>query len=156
LTITSIAFTGSNAGDFSQNTTCGATLAANTTCTIAVMFTPAAAGTRSGALVVTDNSNNVAGSTQSSTLTGTGGHDVVLSWTDSPTTGVVGYDIYRGTTPGGEGTTPINSSPVTGPSYDDTNVTAGITYYYVVTAVASNDTTQSTDSNETSATVPSP
>ena len=42
------------------------------------------------------------------------------------------------------------------PSYDDTNVTAGVTYYYVVTAVASNDTTQSTDSNETSATVPSP
>ena len=66
------------------------------------MFTPTASGSRSGTPVVTDNSNNVAGSTQSATLTGTGGHDVVLSWTASTTTGVVGYDIYRGTTPGGE------------------------------------------------------
>jgi len=156
LTIASIGFSGTNAGDFIQNTTCVATLAANTTCTIAVVFTPPASGGRSGTLVVTDNSGNVAGTTQSSTLTGTGLHDVVLAWTASPTNGVSGYDIFRGTTSGGESTAPLNSSRVNATSYVDTNVAAGTTYYYVVTAVASNGTTQSSGSNEASATVPSP
>jgi hypothetical protein len=155
LSITSIAFTGTNAADFSENTTCGATLAVNATCTAAVLFTPAATGARSAALVVTDNSNNIAGSTQSSTLTGTGLHDVVLTWTSSPSSGVSGYDIFRGTTSGGESTTPLNSSPVSGANYVDANVTAGTTYYYVVTAVASSGT-QSPASNEASAAVPTP
>jgi hypothetical protein len=35
-------------------------------------------------------------------------------------------------------------------------VTAGTLYYYVVTTVASNGVAQSADSNEASATVPSP
>jgi hypothetical protein len=156
LSITNIGFTGTNPGDFSQNTTCGATLAASTTCTVVVLFTPAAAGTRSGTLVVTDNSNNVAGSTQSSTLTGAGAHDVVLTWTASPTSGISGYDIFRGATAGGESTTPLNSTPFAGTNYLDTNVTAGATYYYVVTAVDSNGTTQSSASNEASATLPTP
>ena len=79
MSIAGIGVTGTDPGDFIQNTTCGATLAPNGTCTIAVLFTPAGAGTRSGKLVVTDNSNNTAGSTQSSTLAGTGAHDVVLT-----------------------------------------------------------------------------
>jgi titin len=87
-------------------------------------------------------------------LSGTGIHDVILSWTASTTTGVVGYNVYRGTTSGGESATPLNSSPVNGTTYTDTTVQAGQTYYYVVTAVASNDVTQSADSNEVSATVP--
>jgi fibronectin type 3 domain-containing protein len=109
-------------------------------------------------MVVTDNSNNVAASTQSSTLAGTGAHDVILSWSASPTAGVVGYYVFRGTNPGGESTTPLNSSPYTADilTYVDTNVTAGTTYYYVVTAVASDGVTQSAPSNETSATVPTP
>ena len=162
LSITSIGFTGTNPGDFSQNTTCGTTLAASTTCTIAVVFTPAASGSRSGTLVVTDNSNNVPGSTQSATLTGTGLHDVVLTWTASPTSGILGYDVYRGTTSGGESTTPIATEVAAACTtlapcmYVDTAVVAGTTYYYYVTAVASNGTTQSSDSNEASATVPTP
>jgi FlaG/FlaF family flagellin (archaellin) len=151
---TSIGFTGTNAGDFSQTTTCGTTLAANTSCTIAVIFTPAASGSRSGAIDVTDNSNNVAGSTQTTTLTGMGLHDVLLTWTASPTTGVLGYDIYRGITSGGESSTPLNSSPVSATTYADTIVTPGTTYYYVVTAVAANGITQSSASTEASATVP--
>jgi fibronectin type 3 domain-containing protein len=127
-----------------------------------VVFTPAASGPRSGTLVVTDNSNGVAGSTQTASLTGTGAHDVVLNWDPSPTSGVLGYDIYRGTTSEGESTTPIATEIATGCTmlatcaYVDTAVVAGTTYYYYVTAVASNGTTQSADSNEASARVPSP
>ena len=156
LSITSIDFAGSNPGDFDQQTTCGATLGANSTCTIAVLFTPAAAGSRSGTLVVTDNSNNLAGSTQSSTLAGTATHDVMLSWTVSATAGVTGYYVYRGTTSGGESSTPLNSTPIIDTTYTDENVTAGVTYYYVVTAVGSNDVTQSAASSEIPAAVPSP
>ena len=156
LDITSIAFVGANAGDFSQNTTCGATLAANANCTIVATFTPAAAGSRSGTLVVTDNSNNTAGSTQSSLLAGTGTHDVMLSWTASSTPGVMGYYVFRATVSGAESTTPLNSSPATPLSFVDTSVAGGTTYYYVVTAVASDGITQSSPSNEASAQVPTP
>lgn len=81
-------------------------------------------------------------------------HDVVLTWTASPTAGILGYYIFRGTSAGGEGTTPINGTPLNATTYADTNVVSGTKYYYVVTAVASNGTTQSAPSNEASATVP--
>ena len=156
LTIASIGFTGTNSGDFSQNTTCGTTLAAGATCTIAVSFTPDAAGSRSGTLVVTANNNNVVGSTQLGTLTGTGLHDVILSWAASPTSGILGYAIYRGTTAGGESTTPLNSAPDCTTNYVDKNVTPGTKYYYLVTAISSDGTTQTSPTNEAFATVPSP
>ena len=157
LNIAGIAFTGTNAGDFSQNTTCGTTLAANATCTVTAVFTPGAKGSRSATLAVTDNSNNTVGSTQTSTLTGTGLPDIVLTWTASPSSGTVSYYIYRGTSAGGEGTTPLNSTAVSGTAYTDANVTSGTKYYYVVVAVASNGVTlspASPPSNEASATVP--
>jgi fibronectin type 3 domain-containing protein len=88
-------------------------------------------------------------------LSGTGMHDVILTWTASSTYGLAGYNVYRGTTSGGESTTPLNSAPVTGTTYDDMNVQAGQKYYYKITAVSLNETTQSGDSNEVSATVPS-
>jgi fibronectin type 3 domain-containing protein len=156
LNITSIGFTGADPGDFSQNTTCGTTLAASATCPITVVFTPAASGSRSGSLTVTDNSNNVTGSTQSATLTGTSVHDVILTWTASTSSWVAGYNVYRGTASGAESTTPVNSTIVTGTTYVDTAVTAGTKYYYVVTAVAANGAIESGNSNEASATVPTP
>jgi hypothetical protein len=55
LNITSIAVTGSNKADFAQTNTCGSSLAAGTTCTISVTFTPKAAGTRSAAVTLTDD-----------------------------------------------------------------------------------------------------
>jgi titin len=128
-------------------------VAAGGTCTIAISFTPAASGARTAALTITDNAS---GSPQSVALTGTGTHDVILGWTASPTSGVVGYNVYRGTTSGGESATPINSAPINGTTYADENVTAGTEYYYVVMAVASNDSTLSAASNEASATVPTP
>jgi hypothetical protein len=60
----------STTGDFSvSTTTCGASLAAKTNCTISVVFKPTATGTRTGTLHVADNASN---SPQVSNLTGTG------------------------------------------------------------------------------------
>jgi hypothetical protein len=151
LSVSSLAIGGTNAGDFAEIAdTCGSSVAAGGNCTIGVTFTPSAAGQRAAALSITDNAG---GSPQSVNLSGTGSPDVILSWTASPTPGVVGYNVYRGTTSGGEGTTPLNSTPVNGTTYADGNVTAGTTYYYVVTTVGS-DGVQSAPSGETEATVP--
>jgi len=69
LTISAIAVSGGNAGDFAQTNTCGATLAPNAACTISVTFTPTNTGTRSSSVLVTDNAP---GSPQSVSLSGTG------------------------------------------------------------------------------------
>ena len=55
LTISGITITGTNSGDFSQTNNCGATLAVNGSCTIAVRFTPSAIGTRTATLRVDDS-----------------------------------------------------------------------------------------------------
>jgi hypothetical protein len=153
LSITSLSLMGTNASDFDESNTCGNSLAAGANCTIAVMFTPSVTGTEAASLSIADNSS---GSPQTVPLSGAGTHDVILSWTDSTTPAVVGYDVYRGTTLGGPYPTQLNSTPVNGTTYTDETVQAGQTYYYVVTAVASDDVTQSADSNQVSATVPSP
>ena len=60
----------STTGDFSvSSTTCKASLGAKSTCTISVVFTPTAVGTRTGMLSVADSAT---GSPQTSSLTGTG------------------------------------------------------------------------------------
>ena len=72
LTITSIAITGTNSGDFAETNTCpasNATLATGANCTISVTFKPTATGNRTGSVSITDNA---AGSPQSVALTGTG------------------------------------------------------------------------------------
>ena len=153
LSITSIGFTGANPADFTENNNCGSSVAAGSSCAITASFTPTAAGSLGASLVITDNAG---GSPQSITVSGTGTHDVTLTWKPSVSSGVIGYDIHRGTTSGGESSAPLNSSPVSSDSFVDTNVQAGLTYYYVVTAVGSNGTTQSADSNEATAAVPSP
>jgi hypothetical protein len=55
LTISSIGITGANASDFAQTNTCGPTLAPNDNCQVSVTFTPAAAGSRSAAVSITDD-----------------------------------------------------------------------------------------------------
>jgi len=69
LTISAIAVSGGNVGDFAQTNTCGATLAPNATCAINVTFTPTNTGTRSSSVLITDNAP---GSPQSVNLSGTG------------------------------------------------------------------------------------
>lgn len=77
---------------------------------------------------------------------------VLLEWDDSPEASVIGYNVYRSTTPGG-GYTKLNISPVLSSDYFDGTVLNGITYYYVVTAVSSSG--ESPFSNEVSA-LPNP
>jgi parallel beta-helix repeat protein len=63
---------------------------------------------------------------------------VQLSWT-APADGgspIIGYDVYRATTPGGEGASPVAQLGVVS-SYQDGAVTSGTTYYYQVTALNS-------------------
>lgn len=70
LNILSIGFGGANPADFTvSSTTCASSLAAKTKCSISVTFSPGAAGSRSGVLMVTDDANN---SPQQATLQGTG------------------------------------------------------------------------------------
>ena len=69
LSITSIAFTGANATDFTQTNTCNSSVAAGTQCTISIMFTPATAGAATASLAVADNAS---GSPQMVSLSGTG------------------------------------------------------------------------------------
>jgi fibronectin type 3 domain-containing protein len=151
LTISSLAITGANASDFAEvANTCGSSVAAGGNCAISVSFTPSVASAETASVTITDNAS---GGPQAVSLTGTGCHDIILTWAASTSTGVVGYNVYRGTASGGESTTPLNSTPINGTTYADENVTAGTEYYYVITAVGSNGV-QSTDSGETEATVP--
>jgi len=88
LTISSIAITGANASAFavaSTGTTCSTSspVAAGGSCTINVTFSPTATGPLSGTLTITDNSNGVAGSTQTVTLSGTGTAPLVSLLTPS-------------------------------------------------------------------------
>ena len=73
---------------------------------------------------------------------------IALKWKTRATYGET-YNIYRGTTPGGESATPYITD-VTGHTFSDTHVTIGTTYYYTV-AMMLNRATSST-SNEASAT----
>jgi hypothetical protein len=66
-----ITFVGANAADFSKSntSTCGNSLGAGANCTVNVIFTPAAAGSRTASLLISDDGG---GSPQAVTLTGTG------------------------------------------------------------------------------------
>jgi hypothetical protein len=69
LTITSIKISSANVGDFSETNTCPSSLAANTNCTISVIFTPTKTGNRSSAVKIYDSAS---GSPQSVAISGTG------------------------------------------------------------------------------------
>ena len=72
LTISNIAITGANSGDFAQTNTCPAspaTLAAQANCSISVIFKPSVTGNRAASVTITDNAS---GSPQGVSLTGTG------------------------------------------------------------------------------------
>lgn len=77
-------------------------------------------------------------------LTATAGDGrVSLSWSGSA--GAGSYNLYRSTTPGGEGSTPFRAG-LTSLSFTDTSVNNGATYYYQVSAV--NAGGESTHSSE--------
>jgi FtsP/CotA-like multicopper oxidase with cupredoxin domain len=70
LGVLSITFTGTNPADFLQTNNCGATVAANSSCTITVSFRPTALGARSAALTI--STNDPSHPTLGVTVSGTG------------------------------------------------------------------------------------
>jgi hypothetical protein len=132
------------------------TLAVGQSATFTVTFAPQASGFVSGGISFLSNAAN---SPTTETFTGTGSqssgapvHSVSMSWSPSPSA-VIGYNVYRGTTPGGPYPSKLTSSPQAGTSLVDKTVAAGTTYYYVATSVGQNSV-ESTYSNQFTATVP--
>jgi hypothetical protein len=130
------------------------TLAAGSSATFSVTFTPQVSGTASANVSFASNATN---SPLVEALSGSGTaapqHSVALSWNPSTST-VAGYNIYRGSASGGPYAM-INSALDASSSYSDGSVQAGQTYYYVVTAVDASGN-ESVDSNQAQAVIPTP
>ena len=130
------------------------TIAAGSSVPFQLTFTPQASGTVSANVSFASNASN---SPSVEVVTGSGTmpqHSVALGWNTSTSSGVVGYNIYRGTVSSGPYTR-INSALDT-TSYDtDSTVQGGKTYYDVVTAVDSAGA-ESGYSNPARAVIPSP
>ncbi|MGA8408255.1 MAG: choice-of-anchor D domain-containing protein [Candidatus Acidiferrales bacterium] len=150
VTISNVGVTG--AGFSESGVTANEMLTPNQSVTVTVTFAPGTAGAVSGSVSIASNATN---SPATINVSGTGvsttPHTVALNWTASSST-VSGYNVYRGTTPNGPYPTKVNPSLVTIEQYSDSTVASGQTYYYVVTAVDSNDV-ESVDSNQATAIV---
>ena len=101
------------------------TLSAGQSASFTVTFAPQASGSVSGGISFLSNAAN---SPTTETFTGTGSqpsgppaHSVSLSWSPSPST-VIGYNVYRGTTPGGPYPSKLTSSPQAATSLVDNTV----------------------------------
>jgi hypothetical protein len=117
-----------------------------------VTFVPQTSGSATGQVsFVSDASNSPTVVTLAGSGTQATQHSVSLSWNAS-TSQVAGYNIYRGTSSGGP-YTKLNSSLISGLSMADNNVQSGATYFYVATAVDSNDV-ESGHSNLATAVIP--
>lgn len=148
--VTISAITVSGAGFTTSGVPNGTTLTPGQSTTLSVTFAPTSPGAVNGARVsIASNSTT---SPMAITLTGTGTHAVVLQW--NADSGATGYEVFRGTVSGSEGSSPLNASPISATSYTDTNVASGATYFYTVKAV--NSSGSSSASNETAAAVPTP
>ncbi len=127
----------------------GYSLALDSSKTVASITLP---GDRNVEVLAIDEVATVAAPT-ALTVSTTSSTAAKLSWTDASGT-VTGYNVYRGTTAGGESTTPINSTPLSAgaTTFTDSTALAGNTYFYVVKAI--NGPAASPASNEVSATMP--
>ena len=118
-----------------------------------VTFTPQASGPTSAAISFVD-ANGIPLAVEA--LNGIGlnseDHSVSLSWNASTSQNIVGYNVYRSDLSGGPY---IKINPVlnSNTSYTDTSVVDGNTYYYITTAVNS-DNDESRYSNQAQATIP--
>jgi HYDIN/CFA65/VesB-like, Ig-like domain/Abnormal spindle-like microcephaly-assoc'd, ASPM-SPD-2-Hydin len=129
----------------------GQTLTSGQSLPVTVTFTPTASGSAEGSISIADSA-----STPPAVIYLSGGaHLVSLSWSPSPTTTVIGYNVYRLPMENGSYAIRLNSNLVSGTAFTDTSVAAGQTYSYVVTAVDSSGV-ESGYSDAASATIPTP
>ncbi len=150
ITISNVTVSG--AGFNAAGVSSGLILAPKQAATLAATFAPSGAGSVTGKVSVASNATN---SPDSISLSGTGvaavPPSVALSWSPSVST-VIGYNTYSSQQSGGP-YTKLTGSPVVATSYTDTAVQAGLTYYFVVTAVDSSNV-ESAYSPEVSALIP--
>ncbi len=81
-------------------------------------------------------------------------HGVTLTWAASTSANVAAYYVYRSSTAGGP-YVKVAETTATVLTYDDKVVQAGLTYYYVVTAVDASKN-ESAYSTEVKASIPTP
>lgn len=150
ITISNVTVAG--AGYAAAGVSSGQILAPGNSATLSVTFDPSSAGTLPGTATVTSDAAN---SPAKIALSGIGvqvvQHSATLSWSASASA-VAGYNVYRSNVSGGPYTR-LGSALVAATTSADTNVLAGDTYYYVVTAVESSGA-ESVYSAEVSATIP--
>jgi fibronectin type 3 domain-containing protein len=130
------------------------TIAAGSSISFQVAFAPQTSGTSSSNVTFISNASN---SPSVQALSGTATmpqHSVALSWNTSTSSGVVGYNVYRGTASAGPYSR-INAAVVPAPFSTDSTVQGGQTYYYVTTAVDSSGM-ESSYSNQVQVLVPTP
>jgi hypothetical protein len=140
------------AGFDSSGGSSGLILAPGQSTTLTSTFAPSATGFATGKITVSSNaSNSPASIVLSGSGVASGSHSVTLSWTDGAA-GIVGYHAYSSTVSGGPFVR-MTSSVLTTPSYRDTSVQSGQTYYYVVTALNSSNQ-ESAYSSEVTGIVP--
>jgi hypothetical protein len=129
-----------------------ATLAAGQTMVLSVEFSPQSAGQQSGSLVIASSAPQLTLPLAGTGSTGSSDHSATLSWDNGDST-AISYKVYRSSISGGP-YSPLNSSPLSVTTYKDSTVSAGATYYYVVTETNSSGV-ESQFSSEVPATVPS-
>jgi hypothetical protein len=129
------------------------TIPAGQSVPVTLTFSPQSSGAATAVLSLASNAANAAAQTLNGTGVAATAHSVSLSWTDSGS-GVAGYNVYRGSVSGGP-YDQVNPALASTPSYSDTSVVAGQTYYYVTTAVNGSGA-ESAYSNEAEGTIPTP
>lgn len=130
----------------------GLILSSGQSAALSARFDPASGGSATGSITVTSNAAN---SPMVIALSGTGvaptTYSVSLNWAAS-TSSVTGYNVYSSTLPGGP-YAKLTPAPVGATDYTDSGVQQGNTYYYVVTAVNSQNQ-ESGYSSQASANIP--
>jgi beta-galactosidase len=149
VTLSGLSFSG--AGFSASGVSTGQVLAPGQTASLNITFQPASAGNVTGSVTVASNASAPAVVTLSGSGVQLVTHTVGLSWIQSTST-VAGYYVYNSQVSGGP-YTKLTSSAVAQPSYSDTSVQSGKTYYYVVTAVDSGGM-ESPYSNQATAAIP--
>jgi Domain of unknown function (DUF4082)/Abnormal spindle-like microcephaly-assoc'd, ASPM-SPD-2-Hydin/Immunoglobulin domain/Immunoglobulin I-set domain len=149
VTLSGLSYSG--AGFSASGVSSGQVLTPGQTAAINVTFQPSAAGSVSGSVTAASNASSSAVVTMSGSGVQLVSHSVALSWTRSTST-VNGYLVYNSQASGGPYTR-LTASSVNLPSYADSSVQNGKTYYYVVTAVDASGV-ESQYSNQASAVIP--
>jgi hypothetical protein len=150
VTISNVMVAGAGFG--ASGVSSGLILSSGHSAALSATFDPASGGSATGSITVTSNAAN---SPLVIALSGTGvaptSYSVLLNWTASASS-VTGYNVYSSTVSGGP-YAKLTPAPVGATDYTDSSVQQGNTYYYVVTAVNSQNQ-ESGYSTQVSASIP--